>query len=57
MSIDPTGDRTPPTTGPGAVTYDRFSHVRVDDDLLVYDRDGEDAWLQSDTFVTLDAMR
>lgn len=57
MATDTTADDAPPTTGPDAVDYDRFGHVRVGDDLLVYGHDRDDAWLQSDTFLDLETLR
>lgn len=57
MATDTTGDDAPPTTGPDAVDYDPFGHVRVGDDLLIYGLDSDDAWVQSDAFVELETER
>lgn len=57
MSTDTTVAELPQTTGPDAVDYDRLSHVRVEADLLVYGLDCEHVRVQSDTSVTLEAMR
>lgn len=40
-----------PTVGVDAVGLERFAAVDLDGaDLLLYDRDGEDAWIQSDLY-------
>lgn len=57
MSTDTTAGDAPPTTGPDAVDYTCYGHVRVRDDLLVYGREADDAWVQSDAFVDLESMR
>ncbi len=44
-----------PTMGPGALSYDRYESVETaDDELIVYDTDDDDAWIQSSVFVDLD---
>lgn len=43
------------TVGPDAAGYDRYAAVSLaDGELLLYDRDEEDAWLQSDAPVDLE---
>lgn len=44
------------TLGPDAEEYGRYATIELDGDILLYDREVEDAWLQSDTAVDLDAV-
>jgi hypothetical protein len=45
-------DRACPTVGVDAVVLDRFADVGTDDgQRLVYDRENETAWIQSDLHV------
>jgi hypothetical protein len=47
-------DRLPPT-GPDIERYERYRLVdTLDDEVLIYDPDREDAWIQSDRSLTLD---
>lgn len=40
------------TVGPEASDYERYAMVSLDDgEVLLYDRDDEDAWIQSDASV------
>lgn len=42
------------TLGPDARAYERYAQVELDEDtLLVYDIEVENAWISSDTVVTL----
>lgn len=44
------------TLGPDAAGYERYATVELDEGVvLLYDREEEDAWLQSDAAVELDA--
>jgi hypothetical protein len=46
-----------PTVGVDAVSLDRFAGVRTEDgQLLVYDRDDENAWIQADLHVSRETM-
>lgn len=46
-----------PTVGVDAVSLERFVDIETEDgQLLVYDRDNEDAWIQSDLRVTRGSM-
>jgi len=54
MSADAADSTTPPTAGPDARSFDRFAGVVLDDGrCIVYDRDSQDAWLQSSDAVDL----
>jgi hypothetical protein len=45
-----------PTVGVDASPLERFAAVETDDgEMLVYDTDGEDAWIQSDLYYPRDA--
>lgn len=59
MTIDAqTPPDAEPTMGPDALDYDRYGAVETaDDDLIVYDLDQNEAWVQSSVHVTLDANR
>jgi hypothetical protein len=46
-----------PTMGPDALDYDQYGAVETGDDLIVYDLDSEEAWVQSSVYVTLEASR
>ncbi|AGN00695.1 hypothetical protein L593_03720 [Salinarchaeum sp. Harcht-Bsk1] len=51
-------DRSFETSGVDAVSYDRYDQIRIDDgQVLIYDRDEEDGWLQSTLAVDLEVMR
>lgn len=46
------------TLGVDAVPLDDFDEMETDDgDLIVYDVNGEDVWVQSDRYVSRAAMR
>jgi len=51
-----TGDRLP-TTGPETDSFDRYSHVQTADSHIIYDTDGEDAWVQADEALALGEWR
>jgi hypothetical protein len=57
MSADTGADGPMVTTGVDAVDYGQFNHLHVEGDLLVYGLDSDEAWLQSDTYVDLEAER
>lgn len=45
------------TVGVDAPQMERFDAITLEDgDLLVYDRDNEDAWIQTDTAVDLETL-
>lgn len=45
-----------PTVGIDAIALERFADVSTDDgELLVYDCENEDAWLQSNLYYTREA--
>jgi len=46
-----------PTAGPATDDYDRYTSVTVDDDVILYDKETEDAWIQSSTALGLEAWR
>lgn len=51
------GDRFP-TAGVEAQAFERLDGIRTDDgELIVYDRDREAAWIQSDHSRSLETMR
>lgn len=51
------GDGPRPTLGIDAVSLRQFADVETEaGDLLIYDRDDEDAWVQSDLRVPRAAM-
>lgn len=57
-----TDARTPqdaePTMGPNALDYDRYGAVETaEDDLIVYDLQQNEAWVQSSVHVTLEENR
>jgi hypothetical protein len=57
--MSPTADDGPEytTVGVGAPDMERFDAITIDGgDVLVYDRDNEAAWIQTDTAVDLDRM-
>lgn len=54
MSVDTNTDYTPPTTGLDAVDYGPYAQIIMENTLLVYGLDGDDAWIESDLFVGLD---
>jgi len=58
MSTKPsdTHDRFP-TTGPATDDYDRYTSVKVDGDVILYDENHEDAWIQSSTTLALEDWR
>lgn len=46
-----------PSLGVDAVNLDRYSDVTVDDDeLLIYDEQREDGWVQCDFWISAEAM-
>lgn len=54
----PTDDTTVrPTTGVDAIDYERYSVVETDDEYIIYDRDCQDAWIQSTVAVSVEAYR
>lgn len=45
------------TLGPDAAAYERYATIELDEGVvLLYDREEEEAWLQSDVAVDLDAV-
>lgn len=46
-----------PTTGVDAATYERYAAVETDGDVIIYDRDCEDAWIQSARWLTVEEYR
>ena len=46
-----------PTAGPSTDEYDQYAFVQVDDDVILYDEQHEDAWIQSSTALTLEDWR
>lgn len=45
------------TVGPDAAAFDRYRETRAadePDELIIYDLDGRDAWVQSDTYESLE---
>lgn len=48
----PTDDE--PTMGPDALSYDRYGAVETGDELILYDLQENDGWIQSSVFVRLD---
>jgi len=46
-----------PTAGPGTDEYDRYTSVQVDGDVILYDEQHEDAWIQSSTDLALEDWR
>lgn len=53
---DPDPDRTdlPATTGPDATDFDDYDAVETEEgDLIIYGLDRDEAWVQSDTAVSL----
>lgn len=47
----------PATTGPDAQEYERFGAVTLEDGvLLLYSLDDEEAWIQTDAYVSLAEM-
>lgn len=46
-----------PTAGPATDEYDRYMSVQIDDDVLLYDSQSTDAWIQSTAAITLEEWR
>lgn len=46
-----------PTRGPDASEYERYSHVTTDEDVILYDGDNEEAWIQADDTLALREWR
>jgi len=47
-----------PSVGIDAVSLDRFTSIRTEDgELIIYDREDEDAWIQSPVVLSLEATR
>lgn len=47
-----------PTVGVDATSIDRFTATTTDDgDLLLFDEELEDAWIQSDVYLSAEAGR
>jgi hypothetical protein len=45
------------TLGVDAADFDGFDHVLLEDgDVIIYDRDHEDAWIQSDDYIQAGMM-
>lgn len=57
MATDSVPTDGPPTTGVDANSYECFVQVQLDDELLVYERGTDAAWITSDTVVTLAERR
>ena len=52
------GDSRPPSVGVDAVELDRYSGIETGNgELIVYDEENEDAWLQSDGWVPVQESR
>jgi hypothetical protein len=45
------------TLGPDASEMDRYASFESGDDVVVYDQENENAWLQSDGWVALSEWR
>jgi hypothetical protein len=51
------GEEQYATVGVDAVDFERYGHIRLDDDeMIVYDTENDEAWLQSGATVDLAAM-
>jgi len=46
------------TVGADATEFERYADVRLEEgEVVVYDRDNEEAWIQSESAIGLDHMR
>jgi hypothetical protein len=53
---EPAGNRDPPSTD--AVPLDDFDHIRKSDgELIIFDGDGEDGWVQSTCYMSRAELR
>lgn len=57
MTLD-TRDRRArfPSIGVDAVSLDRYSDIRTDDELIIYDEQCEDGWIQCDFWIPVESM-
>ncbi|QGA84091.1 hypothetical protein [Halomicrobium sp. LC1Hm] len=46
-----------PTDGPNAGEYDRYTYVSTGEDVILYDEECEDAWIQTAMTLDLEAWR
>lgn len=53
----PDGTDRLPTTGPDTECYDRLQSVTANGDLIVYDTEREEAWIQATSAVDLEEWR
>ncbi|MFB6222151.1 MAG: hypothetical protein ABEH86_00560 [Haloarcula sp.] len=53
----PDGTDRFPTTGPDTEVYDRFQTVTTAEDVIIYDIECEEAWIQTSNTVCLEGMR
>lgn len=57
-TTDPDDSYGRPTAGPDASQYDRYGRVETaNGELIVYDRDDEEGWIQSDVAADLEEFR
>lgn len=59
MPVRSDEDRTEyQTVGTGATEFEQYADVRLEEgEVVIYDRDNEEAWIQSESAIGLDFMR